>query len=70
MWSQVSVHLVPAWNSATYRVVATWRDDGLTEPVVLTREGVIDLGDADNPAQMLSVLARVLVAPPADSQTF
>lgn len=70
MWSQISVTMLPTWNSADYRVVATWRDSGDAAPVVLVREGTLDLGDADSPAQMLSVLARVLVAPPADSQRF
>lgn len=70
MWSHVSVNLVPAWNSAHYRVVAVWRDSDSEPPVTLVREGQLDLGDAENPAQMLSVLAAILRTSPATDETF
>lgn len=70
MWSHVSVMLVPAWNSADYRVVAVWRDSEHEPPVTLVREGKLDLGDAESPPAMLSVLARILSQPPASSDTF
>jgi len=70
MWSQITVRMLPAWNSAEYHVSATWRDDGEAAPVVITREGTLDLGDAETPAQMLSVLAAVLRQAPATDRTF
>lgn len=70
MWTHISCTLLPVWNVADYRVVATWRASDDDRPVVLVREGTLDLGDADSPGQMLSVLARILSAPPGDSSTF
>jgi len=63
MWSSISINIKPTWNIAEYRVVAHWLDEVGVPPVVLTREGIIDVGIDDGPEVILKTLAAVLREP-------
>lgn len=62
MWSSIHLSILPVWGDCQYAVTATWREDGETEPVTLTRIGVAHVHPENDPVQFLIEVVAELQA--------
>lgn len=65
MFTSISLWIRPTWDVADYSVTATWKDDDLAVPVVLSKQGTMECPPYAGPGEMLSALAAIVSRPSA-----
>lgn len=62
MWESCGITVRQVWNDGHWHCWATWRDDPESEPVVLTKDGIVDLGGDSDPDTLLLRAVQALQA--------
>lgn len=62
MWTSIQVSLQHVWDDCLWRVVAVWRDDLETEPIVVVRTGRAPAYGLDDPVPLLRACAAAMAA--------
>jgi len=66
MWTSISLNCHQVWDQVMWSATAIWVQDDVSEPIVLTKSGVVPVGDNEQPATLLKAAVAALEREQAD----